>query len=56
MSAGVNIEHISVSDTAGLEAGQRLVGCLLACLLNIPATCLCISGTDLLTQLYVLPH
>ena len=25
-------------------------------LLNIPATCECISGTDLLTQFYVLPH
>ena len=26
------------------------------CLLNIPATCECISGTDLLRQVYVLPH
>ena len=25
-------------------------------LLNFPATCLCISGTDLLRQFYVLPH
>ena len=25
-------------------------------LLNVPATCKCISGTDLLRQLYVLPH
>ena len=25
-------------------------------LLNVPATCECISGTDLLRQLYVLPH
>ena len=25
-------------------------------LLNIPATCVCISGTDLLRQFYVLPH
>ena len=31
-------------------------GWLLACLLNIPATCECISGTDLLRQFYVLPH
>ena len=25
-------------------------------LLNVPATCVCISGTDLHRQLYVLPH
>ena len=25
-------------------------------LLNVPATCECTSGTDLLRQLYVLPH
>ena len=25
-------------------------------LLNVPATCKCISGTDLLRQFYVLPH
>ena len=25
-------------------------------LLNVPATCECISGTDLLRQFYVLPH
>ena len=25
-------------------------------LLNVPATCQCISGTDLLGQFYVLPH
>ena len=25
-------------------------------LLNVPATCYCISGTDLLRQFYVLPH
>ena len=26
------------------------------CLLNVPATRKCISGTDLLRQFYVLPH
>ena len=31
--------------------------CLFVCwLLNVPATCKFISGTDLLRQLYVLPH
>ena len=29
---------------------------VVVCLLNVPATCECISGTDLLRQLYVLPH
>ena len=29
---------------------------LLACLLNVSATCKCISGMDLLRQLYILPH
>ena len=31
-------------------------GVVVGWLLNVPATCLCISGTDLLRQLYVLPH
>ena len=31
--------------------------CLFVCwLLNVPATCECISGTDLHRQFYVLPH
>ena len=43
--------------TAGVEKLVRwLLACLLACLLNVPATCECISGTDLLRQFYVLPH
>ena len=29
---------------------------LVGWLLNVPATCECTSGTDLLRQLYVLPH
>ena len=32
--------------------GQMFVGWLF----NVPATCECISGTDLLRQFYVLPH
>ena len=31
-------------------------GLLVGCLLNIPATCWCILGTDLHRQVYVLPH
>ena len=34
-----------------------MIKCLfVGCLLNVPATCECISGTDLLRQFYVLPH
>ena len=33
-----------------------LVCLLVGCLLNVPATRECISGTDLLRQIYVLPH
>ena len=29
---------------------------VVCCLLNVPATCECISGKDLHRQLYVLPH
>ena len=29
---------------------------VVGCLLNVPATCKCILGMDLLRQLYVLPH
>ena len=33
--------------------GRVVVVCWL---LNVPATCKCVSGTDLLRQFYVLPH
>ena len=36
----------------GGEKGEGFV----CWLLNVPATCWCISGTDLLRQVYVLPH
>ena len=37
--------------------GKRERVCLfVGWLLNVPATCECISGTDLLRQFYVLPH
>ena len=36
-----------------LRIGLTVVVCWL---LNVPATCKCISGTDLLRQFYVLPH
>ena len=38
-------------------SGKAVVVCLFVdWLLNVPVTCECISGTDLLRQLYVLPH
>ena len=40
-------------DAKLLSAVCLFVGWLL---LNVPATCECISGTDLLRQVYVLPH
>ena len=36
--------------------GWRKVRIVVCWLLNVPATCECISGTDLLRQFYVLPH
>ena len=39
------IEHVRMSYTV-----------VVCCLLNVPAACYCISGTDLLRQFYALPH
>ena len=36
--------------------GLSRVKVVVCWLLNVPATCKCISGTDLLRQFYVLPH
>ena len=46
-------------DTAKLTVDFSSVlpaGLFVSWLLNVPATCECISGTDLLRQCYVLPH
>ena len=44
-------------DSRMWDAGcGMVVGLFVCCLLNVPATCECISGTDLLRQFYVLPH
>ena len=42
----------SLGERQGLSPRDLFVGWLL----NVPATCECISGTDLLRQFYVLPH
>ena len=39
------------------QLGSALLLLFVVCLLlNVPATCECISGMDLLRQVYVLPH
>ena len=38
------------------SSGWRRNDLFVCWLLNVPATCECISGTDLLRQFYVLPH
>ena len=45
--------HPNIQSTVS-DSGICLM--LVGCSRNIPATCLCISGTDLLRQLYILPH
>ena len=45
----------SEKESKGERVGERV--CLfVGWLLNVPATCECISGTDLLRQFYVLSH
>ena len=44
------------SRQAGRQADRNRVCLLVGWLLNVPATCWCISGTDLPRQFYVLPH
>ena len=51
----VGLKKKKRSHTEKSKYGERQTW-LLACLLNVPATCECISGTDLLRQFYVLPH
>ena len=44
------------SQPVWLSEGDGKVGQFVSWLLNVPATSQCISGMDLLRQLYVLPH
>ena len=43
-------------EEGGRYREEREVCLFVGWLLNVPATCECISGTDLLRQFYVLPH
>ena len=55
-----NISTRICCNYVGSEIGTLIITTqteLFVCwLLNVPATCECISGTDLLRQFYVLPH
>ena len=48
----VSLQSLGKYTVPGNELGGLFVGCLL----NVLATCQCISGTDLHRQFYVLPH
>ena len=43
-------------DTSMSLSRRRKPTVVVCWLLNVPVTCECISGTDLLRQFYVLPH
>ena len=55
MESVVNTSPWCVCACCWLE-GSVVELLLVGWLLNVPATCECISGTDLLRQFYVLPH
>ena len=46
--------QLRITEGTTYPANRRV--CFVGWLLNVPATCECISGTDLLRQFYVLPH
>ena len=49
-------EHLTTNICSGSDCFMIKLVCFVYWLPNIPATCLCISGTGLLRQMYVLPH
>ena len=53
---GVDMTHHKKTIRKYHKQGPGLECLFVGWLLNIPATCQCISGTDLLRQFYVLPH
>ena len=48
------LQHDTDDDNDGNEEEKMMM--VVGWLLNVPATCECISGMDLLRQFYVLPH
>ena len=58
---GMNI-HVSIAGVENIKGvkksafGTGRIGLFVGCLLNVPETCECMSGTDLLRQFYMLPH
>ena len=51
---GIQKAQEAIENSVGSEYSLHVVGG--GWLLNVPATCQCISETDLLRQFYVLPH
>ena len=49
-------QHPPCGEPTPLQCGDSKQVVVVGWLLNVPATCECISGTDLLRQFYVLPH
>ena len=52
----VHMHHVVNGSRASWTCQDHSVQQFVCWLLNVPATCECISGTDLLRQVYVLPH
>ena len=53
---GADAEVTSGTDRKIKKIDPEIVAAVVCWLLNVPATCECISGTDLLRQLHVSPH
>ena len=51
---GVNIPR--TGDVDGYRVFDDVIVVVVCWLLYVPATCLCVSGTDVLRQLNLLPH
>ena len=45
-----------IDQTVAPKVNEMFMELFVCWVLNVPATCKCISGTDLLRQFYVLPH
>ena len=52
--SGLTPHHLAMEEVGVERVGGG--GGVVCWLLNVPATCKCISGTDLRRQFYVLPH
>ena len=56
-NSSISVGTVPISDGWSVVEHCLLVDGLFVCwLFNVPATCECVSGADLLRQFYVLPH